>query len=194
MIMKKLLLIGICLCASVYGTCAQNHGIRAFEAEIGAGIAFGGDKLNFDNVRPGASFLAEGRYNFTRLPIDVGLQVNGSLLHRESKHAGEMKFKSWNILAVSDYNFFRTDRISLFAGAGFGYAFHQESAPVSFDDTQPNWNGFSSAGDRHGACFMPRIGAEFFHRVRITVDYRIEERANRHCCLTVGLVFGGGKK
>ena len=66
MIMKKLLLIGICLCASVYGTCAQNHGIRAFEAEIGAGIAFGGDKLNFDNVRPGASFFAEGRYNFTR--------------------------------------------------------------------------------------------------------------------------------
>ena len=42
-------------------------------------------------------------------------------------------------------------------------------------------------------CFMPRVGAEFFHRVCITVDYRIEKKANRHCSLTVGFVLGGGK-
>lgn len=192
--MRKLLLIGIYLCISMYNTRAQSHEIRAWEAEIGTGITFGGDRLNFDRICPGASFLVEGRYNFTRVPVDVGLQVNASLFQRESKYAGEMRFKSWNILAVSDYNFFRTNRISLFAGAGFGYAYHKESAPILFDNTQPNWGGFSSGGDQHGVCFMPRIGAEFFHHLRLTFDYRVQEKANRHWNLTVGFVFGGGEK
>ena len=82
--------------------------------------------------------------------------------------------------AVSDYSFFRTDWISLFAR--FGYVFHKESASVLFDDTQPNWGGFSCQATGM-VCFMPRVGAEFFHRVCITVDYRIEKKANRHCSL-----------
>lgn len=95
--MKKLLLVVVCLYMFVYGTYAQSPEIRAWEAEIGAGIAFGGNKLNFDHTYPGASFLMEGRYNLTRLPIDVGLQIHTNLLDRESEHAKKMNFKSWNI-------------------------------------------------------------------------------------------------
>lgn len=48
--MKKLLLVVVCLYMFVYGTYAQSPEIRAWEAEIGAGIAFGGNKLNFDHT------------------------------------------------------------------------------------------------------------------------------------------------
>ena len=48
--MKKLLLVVVCLYMFVYGTYAQSPEIRAWEAEIGAGIAFGGTKLNFDHT------------------------------------------------------------------------------------------------------------------------------------------------
>ena len=192
--MKKLLLVVVCLYMFVYDTYAQSPEIRTWEAEIGAGIAFGGNKLNFDHTYPGASFLMEGRYNFTRLPIDVGLQIHTNLLNRESEHAKKMNFKSWNILVVSDYNVFRTSRVSLFAGAGFGYAFDTESAPASFDNTQSDWSGLSSTGERHDVCFMPRIGAEFFHHIRTTFDYRLQEKANRHFTFTLGFVFGGGRK
>lgn len=96
--MKKLLLVVVCLYMFVYDTYAQSPEIRTWEAEIGAGIgagiAFGGNKLNFDHTYPGASFLMEGRYNFTRLPIDVGLQIHTNLLNRESEHAKKMNFKS----------------------------------------------------------------------------------------------------
>ena len=196
--MKKFLLICL-LCTSGYGVQAQPgrtapREVSALEFEIGAGLLVGADRLNFDNTRTGASFFAEGRYNLPRIPVDIGVQVNGSIFHRESEQAGELKFKAWNVLAVSDYNFFRTSRVSLFAGAGFGYAYLEETAPISFDDTQPNWVGFSSAGGLRGVCFMPRAGAEFFHRLRITFDYRLQEKANRHCNLSLGFVFGGGKK
>ncbi len=196
--MKKLLLFCL-LCASCYGVQAQpgrtvTREVSALEFEVGAGILVGADKLNFDNSRTGASFFVEGRYNLPRIPVDIGVQVNGSIFHRESEQAGELKFKAWNILAVSDYNFFRTSRVSLFAGVGFGYAYLEETAPISFDDTQRNRLGFFSAGERHGGCFVPRVGVEFFHRLRITFDYRLQEKANRHCNLSLGFVFGGGKK
>ncbi len=97
-------------------------------------------------------------------------------------------------MAVADYNFRRRRNVSFFAGAGVGYAFLDNSAPVVFDDTQSNWGGFSTGSRSGSLCFMPRIGVELFHHLRVTFDYKLQERANCHFGLSLGVVFGGGRR
>lgn len=78
--------------------------------------------------------------------------------------------------------------------SGLGYTALDTSGPIRFDNSNPNWAGFST-GDKKGSfCFMPRVGVELFHRLRFTFDYKLQEKANRHFDLTVGFVFGGGRK
>ena len=168
--------------------------VGRFEGEIGGGISFGADKLNFDKNKLGATFYTEARYNMQRVPLDVGVQVGGTIFHRESVNAGQLKFKTWNVMAVTDYNLQRHKKISFFAGIGLGYASLDHSAPITFDDSQPNWGGFSTGTKTGSFCFMPRIGVEVLHHLRVTIDYKFQEKANRHFGLTLGVVFGGGRR
>ena len=166
--------------------------VGRIEGEIGGGFSFGADKLNFDKNKLGATFYAEARYNMQRVPLDIGVQAGGTIFHRESVNAGQLKFRTWNVMAVSDYNFRRCKKISLFAGIGLGYASLDHSAPITFDDSQSNWGGFSTGTRTGSLCFMPRIGVELFHHLRVTLDYKLQEKANRHFGLSLGVVFGGG--
>lgn len=168
--------------------------IGRIEGEIGVGAVFGADKLNFDKNRLGATFYAEGRYNMQRLPLDIGIQVSGAIFHRESNNAGELRFNTWNVMAVSDYNFRPCKKVSFFAGIGLGYAALVNSAPIGFDNSGSNWGSFSTGSKTGSFCMMPRVGVEFFHHLRITFDYKLQEKANRHFGLTLGVVFGGGVK
>ena len=195
--MKKTL---ICLLALFWAWAlhAQNNAstleVRRIEGEIGLGLVFATGKLQFDRVNTGATGHIELRYNLRRQPIDVGVQVSGAIFHRESDMAGRLKFRGWNLLAVSDYNYRRGRRVSLFGGLGLGYASIINSAPITFDNTQPHW-GRISTGDKTGSfCVMPRIGVEFFNHLRLTLDYKWQEKANCHFSLTLGGVFGGGRK
>ena len=182
----------------VWAVHAQNNAstleVRRIEGEIGVGLVFATGKLQFDRNNTGATCHAELRYNLQRQPIDVGVQVSGTTFHRESDMAGLKNFHSWNLLAVADYNYRRGRRVSLFGGLGVGYASIESSAPIMFDNTQPNWGGFSDGGQRGSFCVMPRIGVEFFNHLRLTLDYKWQEKANRHFSLTLGGVFGGGRK
>lgn len=168
--------------------------VGCIEAEVGVGFVFGAEKLNFDKTKLGATFHAEMRYNLRRLPLDVGIQAGGTIFHRESRNPRQLKFKTWNLLAVSDYNFRRCKNISFFAGIGLGYVSLDNSAPIIFDDTPDNWGGYSTGGKTGGFCFMPRAGVELFHRLRLTIDYKLQEEANRHFGITLGVVFGGGRR
>ena len=197
--MKKLIFAFALLCfmqgiAQTSQSTVADRKVGCIEGEIGGGFAFGADKLNFDKNKLGATFYAEVRYNIQRVPLDVGVQVGGTIFHRESVNAGQLKFKTWNVMAVTDYNFRRYKKISFFAGIGLGYASLDNSAPITFDDSQPNWGGFSTGTKTGSFCFMPRIGVELFHHLRVTFNYKLEEKANRHFNISVGVVFGGGRK
>lgn len=197
--MKKLLVAFALLCfiqgnAQTGQSSVADRKVGRIEGEIGGGLSFGADKLNFDKNRLGATFHAEARYNMQRVPLDVGVQVAGTIFHRESVDAGELKFKTWNVMAVTDYNFRRHTKISFFAGMGLGYASLDHSAPIVFDDSQPNWGGFSTGTKTGSFCFMPRVGVELFHHLRVTLDYKLQEKANRHFGLSLGVVFGGGRR
>lgn len=194
--MKKLIFVFALLCfmqgnAQISQSPVVGRKVGCIEGEIGGGFSFGADKLNFDKNKLGATFYAEARYNMQRVPLDVGVQVGGTIFHRESVNAGQLKFKTWNVTAVTDYNFRRYKKISFFAGIGLGYASLDNSAPITFDDSQPNWGGFSTGTKTGSLCFMPRIGVELLHRLRVTLDYKLQEKANRHFGLSLGVVFGG---
>lgn len=197
--MKRLIVVWALLCfmhghAQTGQSAAADRKVGCIEGEIGGGFSFGADKLNFDKNKLGATFYAEARYNLQRIPLDVGVQAGGTIFHRESVNAGQLKFKTWNVTAVADYNFRRYKKIAFFAGIGLGYASLDHAAPITFDDSQPNWGGFSAGTKTGSFCFMPRIGVELLHHLRVTLDYRLQEKANRHFGLSLGVVFGGGRR
>ena len=197
--MKKLIFTFVLLLYFMPGNArtdqsSTNQVIRYLEGEVGVGISFGADKLNFDRSELGAVLYAEARYNIQRIPLDVGVQVGGTIFHRESFNAGRLDFKTENILVVTDYNFRRYNKISFFTGIGLGYATLDNSLPISFDDSKPNWGGFLTGYKKGSFCFMPRIGVELFHHLRMTFDYKLQEKANRHFGFSLGVVFGGGRK
>ena len=195
--MKKLIFAFALLCciqgnAQTSQSTVADRKVGRIEGEIGGGFSFGADKLNFDKNKLGATFYAEARYNMQRVPLDIGVQAGGTIFHGESVNAGQLKFRTWNVMAVSDYNFRRCKKISLFAGIGLGYASLDNSAPITFDDSQSNWGGFSTGTRTGSLCFMPRIGVELFHHLRVTLDYKLQEKANRHFGLSHGVVCGVG--
>lgn len=190
--MKQILLI----CFLMLGFMANaqiaelEKGVRSIEVEVGGGAILGAGKLNFDKAKPGGMGFGEIRYNFRRQPIDVGVQVSGNVFNRSSRETGNLGFTSVNCLVVSDYNFRRTKNISLFTGLGLGLAWHENSAPITYIGE----TGYIIGGANKSFCFMPRVGAEFFHRLRITLNYKLEEKANRHFNISAGIVFGGGRR
>lgn len=72
-------------------------------------------------------FGLEGRYNFRRLPMDVGLNFSYSLPFRMDyglaldTPVGEViTFSYWAVQAVTDYNFYRWYRFTPYVGLGIG--------------------------------------------------------------------------
>lgn len=170
-----------------------------FEGEIGVGVVFGAHKNPlFQRNQPGFTLYAEGRYNFPKEPIDIGLQASWDSFFRESNWGDEQEslfFESWHLMAVSDYYLRHDKKVSFFAGLGLGYARLRVIDPRLYSFPNPAYNYYEAGGSSQGGiCIMPRIGIEFFHHLRLTLDYKIQERDNRHFNIGIGGVFGGGKK
>ena len=175
-----------------------NQSIRYIEGEVGAGISFATDKLLFDRNLPGATFYAEARYNLRYVPLDVGVQEGGTIFHREAFNE-RLKFRSVNVLAVTDCYLRRYSKISFFVGLGAGYASLNRSQPImiNLSDSLPSWSRrFSTGPETEVFCFMSRIGVELFHHFRVTLNYKRprQDQAHRHLGLSLGVVFGGGLK
>ena len=166
--------------------------IRAFEVELGGGIASPTEKLNFDKNNLGWTAVAELRYNFKNLPLDLGIHVDGAVLNRKNepiegvKELKEAKFASINSLAVADLNMFRTKGFSLFVGVGVGYG-------MLISDFQKIEH--IKDVDKLGCfCVMPRVGFEIAHHVRATLYYKQLKTGQNHFGANLGIVLGGGKK
>lgn len=187
-----ILLATLMCCATSF---AQRVDVRRFEGEIGVGLVNGVNSFVLDDCSVGPRIYGELRYNFHTLPIDVGLQASGSFFHREADSQAErLKSKSFNVMAVADYNFFRGRTISLFAGVGVGLGVLEMSYPISIKESNAHWAGYSTGEGKNKPCFSPRIGVELFNHLRLSVHYVVEERANNHIGFSIGGVIGGGRK
>jgi hypothetical protein len=98
-----------------------------------------------------------------------------------------------SLVTFVDHNWRGWRRVSLFAGAGVGMsAVDWEFYEYRSDLERAVWDTYR---DR-SFVFNPRVGAEFFNRVRLTVEYKWMVTASEYSFfgLTVGGVFGGGRK
>lgn len=186
------LLIALMCCAASF---AQKTEVRRLEGEIGVGLVNGVSKLTLDGCDAGPRLYAELRYNLRILPIDVGLQFSSAYFHRGADgQAHRLQTKSSNIMAVADYNLFRGRKISLFAGAGVGCGVLNHTAPITITYPDERWSGYTTGDGKAKFSVMPRFGVELFNHLRLTLFYTGEEKANNHYGLSIGGVFGGGRK
>ena len=161
--------------------------VRRFEAEMAWGATFGYARLaDQSNMCMGFCGGTEYRYNLRRTPLDVGLHFFGSFYWREPRASCTARFyNSFRMMGVVDYNLAVARRVECFFGAGLGVVFVGPKADMPVGDAA-EWSS------RFGA--MPRIGVECWSHLRLTLGYVWTERANNHLMMTVGVVFGGGRR
>lgn len=171
------------------GTVERKYaGVGRFEVEAAVGPTLGYSPLaRFYRMPTGFCAALEGRYNFRQRPFDVGLRFGASGHNRWSHRScsGDFQLVA-SCLVVADYNIHLLSGLTFYAGLGLGGAFVAESA----EETE---TGVRS-GDRGVFCAMPRVGFECWRHLRFTVAYCLMERESSHLELTVGIVFGGGRR
>lgn len=197
--MRKLIRFFIFAAFSVIAMAAsaRDGADKHWQVELGAGPTFGYSKvMGLSNNQAGATIFGEARYAFSKVPVSVGLQVATNLYARDYYSGGDViigasgiDFFSTNIMITGDYYLEINDKINLFAGAGLGYCKINNSKNVEISDADFGAISVGDDGPSGTAAFMPRVGVLFFNKIRLTVGYRFEEKANRSAFATAGFVF-----
>ena len=197
--MRKLIRFFIFAAFSVIAMAAsaRDGADKHWQVELGAGPTFGYSKvMGLSNTQAGATIFGEARYAFSKVPVSVGLQVATNLYARDYYSRGDeitgasgIDFFSTNIMITGDYYLEVNDKINLFAGAGLGYCKINNSKNVEISDADFGAISVGDDGPSGTAAFMPRVGVLFFNKIRLTVGYRFEEKANRSAFATAGFVF-----
>jgi opacity protein-like surface antigen len=193
--LRTIFTIVAALCFGMQLSTAQSRDVAALEFEIGGGIVSPTEQLDFDKNHLGFNAQAELRYNFQELPLDIGLHVDGALFKRDGKQfdtkqdlwkLASAQFTSFTGMAVIDVNAWRAKGFSLFLGCGAGYG-------MLISDVK-NISNIKDI-DRMGCfCIMPRVGVELLRHFRATLYYKHLKKEQNHFGLSVGFVFGGGRR
>jgi hypothetical protein len=164
--------------------------VKIVEVEIGFGV-MQGHKADKAKSTAGAMIFFETRYNIPYTAFDIGLQ--GSMGSYDRDHA-LIENNIWNqhimprvVSVYVDYNYRKWRRVSLFGGLGFGYANainqRQTDDPTFWDKDEERKKYFAVS---------PRIGAEFFNHLRLTLDYKLVPKYS-YLGVNLGFAFGGGE-
>ena len=154
---------------------AQEVEVRRVEGSISLGASFFEDSF-YESTAGEIGLLSsvELRYNLRSVPMDVGVMSMQDIRGGDCELCNGSWENNLSFLAVTDYNFRRGKRVSYFAGVGVGAAFYN--------------------ADTTKLCFMPRVGMEFFNRMRLTMAYMVGPNAKNTLNLTLGVAIGGGRK
>ena len=86
-----------------------------------------------------------------------------------------------------DYNYRLKERVSIFTGIGVGLA--------AIDYEYPQWISDNTYEQRYlfsrSAVVTPRVGVEFFKRLRLTVEYRLMRKDYSYFGVNLGFSIGG---
>lgn len=181
--MKKIILSIIFLVMPLLAL-SQGNNVRNFELEVGLGTQFFSKTIAkgfppTDKANCGLNLVIEPRFNISGTPFDVGSQFSIGFFDRQWMDVGAISYSMLSQTFFFDYNFRKWKNIHLFGGVGLGMSFI-------------NLSGFDlQARDRSGIA-EPRIGAEFFNHLRLTLNYRIMKREYSYFGITIGCAFWGG--
>ena len=189
-----LIIIAMALCA----TCLYaSDDMRRWEGEVFAGPNIGIGKSEYygyyshiEDSHPliGYSLGIEARYNFEKLPLDVGLRFAFSKTgyNEEWKSPGDISsgyeafdywskeyYNSFALAAVGDWKFNLGKNVTPFAGAGIGVAFNEFSNSIV-----------------NKPFIMPRVGIGVKDFLRVSLSANFSDMAHNNMALTVGYLFG----
>lgn len=163
-----------------------------FAFTLGLGTALPSGMVGYKHFAPRLSLSAEGRYAFSNLPVDVGLQLGLASFERSEDplYGLSSRFDSAHLLLVSDWNRPLSEEITFFAGVGLGFALHHNVMYAFAEPSYlPNHFGYS-----HGLCFATRVGLELKQRVRLTLGHRLQKKENSLFEASLGISFGGRRR
>ncbi len=190
-----LIIIAMALCA----TCLYaSDDMRRWEGEVFAGPNIGIGKTDeryayyshIEDSHPliGYALGLEARYNFEKLPLDVGLRFAFSKTgyNEEWKSDGDLPsgyepydywskeyYNSFVLAAVGDWKFNLRKNLTPFVGAGLGVAFnelHYHNMAKPF--------------------IMPRVGFNVKDFLRVSLSANFSDMVHNNMALTVGYLFG----
>lgn len=173
---------------------------KHFRVEVGLGPEFGANHVADLHNRIGGMVYAEADYAFSAIPITVGLNVSRSVFSRQYKYrvnddsgmltmhgAADVNFWSTNYMVTADYYVDIKRNVQFFAGAAVGmckvkFTNEVEVEPIEFGVT------VGDSGTSGTAAFVPRIGL-IVTNLRLTIGYKLQEKANRAAFLSAGYIF-----
>lgn len=195
--MRKLSILVLLLTAFAANMIAgDNYTTNDYHVTIegGVGMPFGlSNVAPFTKNKVGIAGYGEIRYQFNKLPIDVGFYVSGNVLNREMTDYVNHDFTSTNYMLTLDYNHRVASHFTVFGGVGLGMASIDTSAKVEYMGSEFAGSQFSDNGTSGSFAFMPRVGVTAFNVLRFTAGYKFQERANRHAFISLGVTLGLGK-
>lgn len=174
------------LLISMVCTTATAQNVQPVEVTVQGGMTVPLDKYQDYTNKVGYGFGIELRYNFRNSPWDCGIMADfTSANHDYVPHGWNENAifsdhkETWGIAAVGDYNFRQGKAINPFAGCGIGVAFNSSHGEVMRDA-----KGTS-------ALFVPRIGVELLHHIRLTASCHLCRKGFNTFDLSIGLTLGG---
>ena len=135
-----------------------------------ADMVIGGTPNAFDSH----TYSAEVRYNFQKIPFDLGVRGYTTTLPDMYDN-----IRGWGVDLVVDYNMlFTSKNIVPFIGIGGGKLFCDDS----FYHPQSEWH------------LMPRVGIELYQHFRVTLGFDMYDFIDNYATLSIGVAFGGGRR
>ncbi len=187
--MKKYLFLFFVACLSCNLSFGKNNNtdVKAFEFEVGAGMAVG-SRAGFQSMIPGPQFLLEARTNLKDTSWDLGSQLAfGGIYHKDNSHS-YATVNRFSMVAFTDYNFRYWDKICPFAGIGLGRTTIRSEFPSATE------SGSAITSTNPAFILNPRIGVEFFNHLRLTAEYKCTfDKRSSYFALNLGFAFGGGR-
>lgn len=186
--MKIKYLVILLLTASHVVTTNAQEAVQKLEFELNAGLTTPLGTYRGGAALTGASIGFEGRYNFSRTPLDCGLMLEITTARRGYNPLNDKNLDIWQsnrtlaFAATGSYNFRQGHNINPFAGVALGVAMND----VVGDKVYPS--------KVTSLFFSPRMGVEFFHHLRLSVSSNISRKGYNNLQFSLGLVIGGRPK
>lgn len=174
---RRITLMLLCAMIGVVGAAARDCQVQEVEGGIYAGVT---GPLGGYRGSSGAAYVSLGwsiSYNIPSIPVDCGAFMQLDNVERRFEDGRENN-QTLSAGLLGHYNFRQCGKMNPFVGLGIGVGYNHTIRSVC--DSQ----GTSMV-------FMPQVGVEFWHLIRLT-GYAMLCRKGYNCVgLTLGFSFGG---
>lgn len=182
----KRILVGLLL-SLVGGGCwaVEPLAVQNFEGEAAVGLSMPLGSYRAGHSEAGVGLGLALRYNVPSTPLDAGVFVRLDCAQRsfpESGYSGNQNNRALCIGVSGAWNFRQGRKVNPFAELGIGVAQNDVVGSRAYPVKSTS------------AAFVPKIGCEFFHHIRVHAYCQFSRKGFNTYGLSLGVVIGGRAK